>query len=137
MLWNNSILIYGVFRWLTVVWLLGIGSLLRSGRQLVRLYVFSEIILLLPSVIFFAFVIWSNPGPDQGYPIADLLYPVLVTLAFSVIPLVIAFWSRRSSGHFDSLKPLGKLRCGSALARGQRGVKTFTESGAAADVRGG
>ena len=92
----------GVERWLTVVWLLVIGGLLLTGRRLVWLYVVSEIILSLPNVLFFVLIVLANLSPAHGFSVGELFLPIMVTLAFSLIPLVIASWARRQLRNLDS-----------------------------------
>ena len=88
----------GIVRWLTVGWLLTIGGLLLTGRKLIRAYIISEIILLPPNIFFFVVIVLANLGAAHGFSVGELFLPMLVMVAFSIIPLVLAFWSRTRRG---------------------------------------
>jgi hypothetical protein len=82
-------------RWFTVGWILLLAVLFLSGRALIKTYIISEIVLLLPSILFFIGIVWANLSPAHGFSVGELLFPVLVTMIFSFVPLGLAFWSRR------------------------------------------
>jgi hypothetical protein len=87
----------GIFRWLSAVWILALGVFLFSGRPLIKTYVFSEIILFLPSLLFSLFIAAANLGPTHGFSVGELFIPILVMIVFSIIPLGLAFWLLWSS----------------------------------------
>lgn len=84
-----------VVRWLTVGWILALGVLLFVGRRLVKTYIVSEIVLSLPNIVYFAMVALASFAPDPQFSVTGLLWPIIVTLVFSIVPLMLAFWSRR------------------------------------------
>jgi hypothetical protein len=86
----------GILRWFTVAWILALGILLLTGRRLVKTYIVSEIVLSLPNILFFALIALLSLSSDPAYSIKQLLRPTIVMLIFSVVPLVLAFWSRRT-----------------------------------------
>jgi hypothetical protein len=92
----------GVERWLTVVWLLAIGVVLITGRQLLWFYIVPEILFSLPTVLFFVFIVLANLSPSHGFSVGELFLPILVTVAFSLIPLVIAFRAQWQLPNLDS-----------------------------------
>ncbi len=87
----------GIFRWFSAVWISTIGLILVSGRPIVKTYIVSELALMLPSVIFFVLIIWANLTPAHGFSVSELIFPALVTIVFSIVPLRLAFWSRSKS----------------------------------------
>jgi hypothetical protein len=84
----------GILRWLSAAWILVLGLFLFSGRPLIKTYIFSEIILLLPNLLFILAIIWANLSPAHGFSVGELFFPGLVMIAFSVVPLALAFWAR-------------------------------------------
>ena len=91
----------GFFQWLSAGWILLVGLMLLFGRPLVRTYVVSEIILSLPSVVFFLMVLWVNMSPAHGFSAGELLFPLMVMIAFSVVPLLLAFRTRKKATGVD------------------------------------
>jgi hypothetical protein len=89
-------IIPGIVRWLTVGWLLTIGGLLLMGRNLIWAYIISEIILSLPNVVFFVAIVIANLSPAHGFSVGELFLPLLVMIAFSIIPFALAFRKRRN-----------------------------------------
>jgi hypothetical protein len=83
-----------IFRWLSAVWILALGLFLFTGRPLIRTYIVSEIILLLPNLLFVFGIVWASLSPAHGFSVGELFFPVLVMIAFSLVPLVLAFWAR-------------------------------------------
>jgi hypothetical protein len=92
----------GVVRWLTAGWLIMIGALLLSGRKLIWAYIISEIILLLPNIVFFVVIVLANLRPAHGFSVGELFVPIIVVVAFSIVPLVLAFRARRQPPNLDS-----------------------------------
>ncbi|HEX8177234.1 MAG TPA: hypothetical protein VF543_19250 [Pyrinomonadaceae bacterium] len=88
----------GIFRWLTAGWIFILGLILVLGRPIVKTYIVSELILMIPNVLFFLFIIWANLSPAHGFSIGELFIPALVMIVFSLIPLRLAFWSRSAGG---------------------------------------
>lgn len=83
----------GIFQWLSAVWILVSGLLLLFGRLLVKTYIVSEIIFSIPSLLFFLTIVLANLRPEHGFSVGELLLPVTVMIAFSAVPLVLAFKS--------------------------------------------
>jgi hypothetical protein len=81
----------GIFRWLSAIWILLLGSLLFSGRALIKTYIVSEIVLSLPNLLFIFLIVWANLSPAHGFSVGELFFPVMVMIAFSLVPLVLAF----------------------------------------------
>jgi hypothetical protein len=90
------------FRCLSAIWIFLIGLLLFLGRSIVKTYVASELILLLPNACFFLIVIWANQSPTHGFSIAELFFPLLVMLLFSFVPLWLAWQSRSKADATES-----------------------------------
>ena len=86
-----------VFRWFSAALISSIGAVLVIGRPIVKTYIVSELILMIPNVIFFLFVIWANLSPAHGFSVSELLFPTLVMMVFSMIPLRLSFWCRRKT----------------------------------------
>ena len=84
-----------IVRWFAVGWILALGVLLFTGRRLVKAYIISEIVLSLPNIIMFAMVALASLAPSPHFSIRSLLWPIIVMVVFSVIPLILAFRSRR------------------------------------------
>ena len=99
-------IIPGIARWLTAGWLLTLGGLLFTGRKVVWFYIISEIALSLPNVFFFVVIVLANLSPAHGFSVGKLFVPILVMTAFSIIPLVLAFWSRKHPAQLDSRNPV-------------------------------
>jgi len=80
----------GALSWVSVGWLaLTIIALvgMPSGRRLYRL---SEIILALPSVLFFGIVVAANMSAAHGFSIAELAVPLLIFGAFTLVPFILS-----------------------------------------------
>jgi hypothetical protein len=95
----------GIFQWLSAVWILLLGLMLLLGLPLVKTYIASEIVLSIPSVFFFLAIVWANLSPAHGFSVGELLFPVIVMLVFSVVPLFLAFRTRKKSARIDSSNP--------------------------------
>ena len=87
----------GIFRWLSAIMIFVIGLILVLGRPIVKTYIVSELILMIPNIIFFVLVILAHLSPAHGFSVGELFIPSLVMLVFSIIPLRLAFWSRSKS----------------------------------------
>ena len=92
----------GIFQWLSAVWILQLGVVLVSGRAWLKTYILSEIILSIPNILFFLAIVWANLSPAHGFSVRELLFPVMVMIAFSVIPVVLAF---RAGQRANELNP--------------------------------
>ena len=95
----------GIVQWLSAVWILLLGLMLLFGRPLVKTYVVSEIILLIPGVFFFLAILGSNLSPAHGFSVGELLFPVIVMIAFSVVPLVLACRIRKKTARIELSDP--------------------------------
>ena len=91
----NESVVPTILRWFTAAWILLLAGLLLGGRPLFKTYMVSEIILFLPSLMFFFLIIGANLNPAHGFSVGELLFPGLVALLFSVVPLILAFCSWR------------------------------------------
>lgn len=94
----------GIFRAISVVWILALGLLMLSGRPLIKTYIVSEIFLALPSwIVFFIILViggvgLSSANPETAAPFLKMVFiPILVAIFFTVIPLGLAFWLLLSS----------------------------------------
>jgi hypothetical protein len=91
----------GLLRWLSSAWILMISLLLLLGRPALRVYVLrayivSELILLIPSIIFSLIIILSSLSPAHGFSVGELLLPALIVVVFSIIPLWLASRAEKS-----------------------------------------
>ncbi len=93
-----------LLRWVSALWLFGISICLLLGR-LVKVYVLSELALSFPNILFVLAIVWANLSPAHGFSMAELFFPLLVMIAFSIVPLGIAFWARRSKDEANSFHP--------------------------------
>jgi hypothetical protein len=100
-----ELIIPGIFQWLSAVWILLLGLMLLFGRVAVKVYIVSEIILSIPSVFFFLAIVWANLSPAHGFSVGELLFPVIVTIAFSIVPLVLAFRIRQKAARIELSNP--------------------------------
>jgi hypothetical protein len=89
----------GIFRAVSVVWILALGLLMLFGRPLIKTYIVSEIILALPSLLVFLVILviggvgLSSARPETGMDFLGLIFiPILVAIFFTLIPLGWAFW---------------------------------------------
>jgi len=96
-LWRAEQLTPGIFQWLSAFWIVLLGLMLLLGRPVVKTYIISEIILSIPSFFFFLASVWETLSPEYGSSVEELLFPLIVMIAFSVVPLVLAFRSRRKA----------------------------------------
>ena len=100
----QRIVLTGILRWLSVVWILALGLLMLFGRPLIKTYIVSEIILALPSLLVFLVILviagagLSSARPETGMDFLGLIFiPILVAIFFTIIPLGLAFWLLLSS----------------------------------------
>jgi hypothetical protein len=93
----------GVLRWLSAFWILAIGLSWALGHPRLKTYVISEIVLLIPNVGFFLLIVLANLSPAHGFSVGELLFPSLIMVVFSVIPLWLAFWARGRQDEVVSL----------------------------------
>jgi hypothetical protein len=100
-----ELIIPGIFQWLSAIWILLLGLMLLFGRALVKTYIVSETILSIPSVFFFLAIVLANLSPAHGFSVGELLFPGLVMIAFSVIPLVLAFRIRKKAARIELSNP--------------------------------
>ena len=94
----------GIFRWLSVVWILALGVFMVSGRPLIKTYIASEIVLALPSLLFSLVIVVGNLSPAHGFSVRELFTPILVMIFFSLVPLGLAFWLLWSSRYKGEVK---------------------------------
>ena len=100
-----ELIIPGLFQWLSAVWILLLGLMLLFGRPLVKTYIVSEIIFSVPSLFFFLAIAWANLSPAHGFSVGELLFPVIIMVAFSVVPLVLAFRIRKKAARIELSNP--------------------------------
>jgi hypothetical protein len=94
----------GLFRWSSAIWILLLGLLMFGGRPLVKTYIAAELFLVLPNIVFFFAIVRSNLSPVHGFSIGELVFPVIVMLVFSLVPLVLAFriWRRNAQDELSN-----------------------------------
>lgn len=61
----------------------------------------TEIVASIPNLFFFVVIALANLNPAHGFSIGELFLPVLVTMLFSILPLILAFriWRKREQQH--------------------------------------
>ena len=84
----------GILRWLSAIWILALGIFMLSGRPLIKTYIVSEILLVLPNLLFSLAIVAANLGPTHGFSVGELFFPILVMVIFSIVPLSLAVWWR-------------------------------------------
>jgi hypothetical protein len=87
---GSELNIPGIFQWASALWLLVIALMLLKDHLMLKTYIFSEIILFLPNLLFILVVAIANLDPEHGFSIHELSLPVMVMLFFSIIPLTFA-----------------------------------------------
>jgi hypothetical protein len=87
----NSILI----EWLSAIWICVLATLMILGKSIVKIYVVSELFLSIPNLIFIGIVIAMNMEPTHGFSIHELLYPIIVMLVATIVPLILVFMKIR------------------------------------------
>lgn len=86
-----------LLRWSLAAWTLLLGGVLFSGRRVVKLFVVSELILVLTNLFFFLYTIREGLHFSHGFSIGELFFPLLVMVLFSFVPLWLAWRSRAKS----------------------------------------
>ena len=84
-----------ILRWLSAVWIFVLSMVLLLGRPKLRIYVLrvyivSELLLLIPNIIFFLIIILSSLSSVHGFSVVELILPTLIIVVFSIIPLRLA-----------------------------------------------
>jgi hypothetical protein len=102
----------GVLRWLSAGWIFVLSLLLLRGRPNLRIYalrayIVSELLLLIPSIIFFLIVILSSLSSTHGFSVGELVLPALIIVVFSIIPLRLASVAEAGSPAVESTAPDG------------------------------
>jgi hypothetical protein len=102
-----------IFSWLSAVWIIAIGLLMLFNRPWVKTYIISEIVLSLPNMVLFVGIIWANLNAAHGFSIGELFLPVLIMIPFTLVPLTLAFRSRRKAAGIasDSAARAITIRC--------------------------
>jgi hypothetical protein len=85
-----------VVRWMSPFWILALAIWGFNERRPVRLYMFSEMVLACPSVLFFLLVLWANMGLSHGFSVGELLIPLMMFSLFTISPLMVAWRLLRS-----------------------------------------
>jgi hypothetical protein len=83
-----------------------LGGLMVFGHVWIKTYIVSEILLTLPNVLLAIGVILANMNPAHGFSVGELFVPALVMVPFTIIPLTLAFWSRKESSNVASHNPM-------------------------------
>jgi hypothetical protein len=78
------------------LWQFAIAGALFAEAVSPKVYRIGELVMSLPTVIFFGGVIVMNMSPSHGFSIRELFYPTLVVLVFTVAPLTASFWIERA-----------------------------------------
>lgn len=88
----------GILQWLSAICLLLISLLLLISRPILKTYIIFETIASIPNLFFFVVIALANLSPAHGFSIGELFIPVLVTMLFSLVPLIVAFriWRERA-----------------------------------------
>ena len=73
--------------------ILGFGISLKP--RMIYLYLVTEVLFSLPSIVLFAVVLWANVSPAHGMSIGELLIPIPVFLLFSAAPWMIGYRLRK------------------------------------------
>jgi hypothetical protein len=79
--------------WASAFLIFMLGLFLLLGRRLSKAYIACEIVLLIPNILFFSFVILSTYGTVNSFSIRRFIVPPFVMIVFSIIPLSFAIWS--------------------------------------------
>ncbi len=86
----------GILQWLSASWLLVISFFLLSGRPILKTYLVLEVVASLPNLFFFLVIVRANLSPTHGFSIGELFTPLLVTILFTILPVILGFrlWRR-------------------------------------------
>jgi hypothetical protein len=79
-----------MLQWLSAIWLFLISLSVLTGRKVFKIYMISEIFAAIPSLFFFIVVALANLNPVHGFSVRELLFPALVMILFTIVPLLIA-----------------------------------------------
>ena len=94
-----ELIIPGIFQWLSAVWIILLGLMLLFSRPLVKTYIVSELILSVPNVFFSVAIVWANLSPAHGFSVGELLLPLIIMIAFSVVLFSRSFFRNRLECH--------------------------------------
>ena len=86
-----------LIRWSTAAWVLILGLLFMAHKAVAKLYVVSECLLSLPSLLFFLMVIGAGMSSAHGFSIGELLIPIIVFGVYTAVPLSIGLKDWRTS----------------------------------------
>ena len=85
----------GVLSWLSLAWLGCATFIVTRSHGALRVYQAAEVILALPSFLFFVMVVVMNMSPAHGFSVRELAIPVPVFVAFSLSPLAMSMRAGR------------------------------------------
>lgn len=94
-----------LIRWASAAWILSLGLLFTFGKSVIRLYIVSECLLSVPSLAFFAMVMFSNLNSNHGFSIGELFIPVAVFAIYTVVPVSLGIKEWRSYNGQGRLEP--------------------------------
>jgi len=77
--------------WVTVAWLFGLGILLVRGKNVVRLYIASESLMALASIVACGIAWRMDIHSSHGFTRTALVFTIATVLLFSGVPLMFAF----------------------------------------------
>lgn len=81
--------------WFVEIGLLAIGILMFAGKDLVKVYVAVEGLLMVPYLLFFALIMAGGMSASHGFSPAELSIPTVVVIAGCLLPLAYAIWILR------------------------------------------
>ncbi len=84
-------------RWLSATWLLVLGILLFLRKPVVTVYVICESLLSVASIVFFGVILIANVSPVHGFSVGEMIWPLMVFIGFSAIPLYLGIRAWRRS----------------------------------------
>ena len=118
---GTELTVPGILQWLSAIWLLLISLLLLSGRSILKTYIISEIIVLIPTLFFCALIVLANLSTTHGFSIGELFFPVLVMMLFTIVPVILAItiWRKDSElMKYVPIDPMSREDVEAVLARG-------------------
>ena len=77
-------------QWLSALWLAVLSGVMWFKPAALRVYLITEFVVALPSLLFFGLVFLVNMSPAHGFSRRELVFPVIVFLTFTVAPLLAA-----------------------------------------------
>lgn len=77
-------------QWLSALWLVLLSGAMWFKPAALRVYLITEFVLALPSLLFFGWVFLVNMSPAHGFSRRELALPSIVFLTFTVAPLLAA-----------------------------------------------